>query len=61
MFAVEEAAVTVLAFEAAFPMKFLARADYTEVPDREAQLAFLDRWPAGVGKGLERVEKAGLG
>ena len=35
-------------------MKFLARSDYTEIPDREAQLAFLARWPAGgwrTGKG----------
>ena len=44
-FAVQENIVSVLALEAAYPMKFLSRADYKNVPDREAQLAFLDRWP----------------
>ncbi len=47
VFVVEGAAVCVRALEAAYPMKFLGRADYDNVPDRDAQLAFLARWPAG--------------
>jgi hypothetical protein len=47
VFATDGLAVSVLALEPAYPMKFLSRADYTNVPDREAQLAFLVRWPAG--------------
>jgi tRNA-Thr(GGU) m(6)t(6)A37 methyltransferase TsaA len=47
VFATDGLVVSVLALEPAYPMKFLSRADYTNVPDREAQLAFLARWPAG--------------
>lgn len=46
VFATAGTEVSVLALEPAYPMKFLARADYANVPDREAQLAFLVRWPA---------------
>jgi hypothetical protein len=46
VFAVEGNAVSVRSLEPAYPMKFLSRADYHNVPDREAQLAFLARWPA---------------
>ncbi len=46
VFHVSGETVTVLALEAAYPLKFLLRADYHDVPDREAQLAFLARWPA---------------
>ena len=45
VFATEGATVSVLNLEPAYPMKFLTRADYLNVPDREAQLAFLQRWP----------------
>ncbi len=45
VFVVDGNSVRVLALEGAYPMKFLARADYKNVPDREAQLAFLARWP----------------
>jgi tRNA-Thr(GGU) m(6)t(6)A37 methyltransferase TsaA len=48
VFVVDGAAVSVQAIEAAYPMKFLTRADYKDVPDREAQLAFLARWPVAV-------------
>lgn len=41
VFTVDAASVCVRALEAAYPMKFLRRADYLNVPDREAQLAFL--------------------
>ncbi len=37
--------VCVTALEAAYPLSFLVRPDYLDVPDREAQLAFLKRWP----------------
>ena len=47
VFAVEGTTVTVIALEPAYPMKFLTRPGYDDVPDREAQLAFLARWPAG--------------
>lgn len=45
IFNVTGESVSVLALEAAYPMRFLSRADYRDVPDREAQLAFLARWP----------------
>jgi len=38
-------AVTVMGLGPAYPRRFLAREGYEKVPDREAQLAFLDRWP----------------
>lgn len=44
-FTVQDEAVCVLALEPAYPRSFLTRADYRDVPDREAQLAFLERWP----------------
>ena len=47
VFAVDGETVGVRSLEAAYPMKFLGRADYHNVPDREAQLAFLARWPVG--------------
>lgn len=37
--------VSVIALKPAYPVKFLQRADYLAVPDREAQLAFRARWP----------------
>lgn len=49
VFAVEGNIVTVSVLEAAYPMKFLSRAHYQDVPDREAQLAFLARWPLESG------------
>jgi tRNA-Thr(GGU) m(6)t(6)A37 methyltransferase TsaA len=45
VFALDGTNVSVLALEPAYPMRFLTRADYKDVPDREAQLAFLARWP----------------
>ncbi|MDP3069082.1 MAG: tRNA (N6-threonylcarbamoyladenosine(37)-N6)-methyltransferase TrmO [Opitutaceae bacterium] len=47
VFVVEGTSVCVRSLEAAYPMKFLGRADYLDVPDREAQLAFLARWRVG--------------
>lgn len=46
VFTVAAKIVGVVALEAAYPMRFLSRADYTRVPDREAQLAFLAKWPS---------------
>jgi tRNA (adenine37-N6)-methyltransferase len=46
VYTVEGESVDVQALEPAYPMKFLLRPGYEEVPDREAQLAFLARWPA---------------
>jgi len=37
--------VTVEHIEPSFPMRFLLDRTRTRVPDREAQLAFLERWP----------------
>jgi tRNA-Thr(GGU) m(6)t(6)A37 methyltransferase TsaA len=51
VFALQGETVRVLALEAAYPMKFLLRADYKDVPDRAAQLAFVTRWPAGLAQG----------
>lgn len=47
VFTVEDKRVNIVALEAAYPLRFLARPDYKDVPDREAQLAFLARWPVG--------------
>lgn len=38
--------VSIVALEAAYPMSFLRREDYRNVPDRAAQLAFLAKWPS---------------
>lgn len=45
VFTVTDASVCVRALEPAYPLTFLQRADYHDVPDREAQLAFRVRWP----------------
>lgn len=45
VFKVEGETVCVRALEPAYPMRFLTRPGYEDVPDREAQLAFLARWP----------------
>ena len=37
--------VTVTALETGYPLRFLTREGYEQVPDREAQMAFLSRWP----------------
>ena len=39
--------VTVEELQVGFPRRFLEDRSRTEVPDREAQLAFLARWPMG--------------
>ncbi len=39
------AVVTVTGLGPAYPRRFLEREGHEQVPDREAQLAFLDRWP----------------
>jgi tRNA-Thr(GGU) m(6)t(6)A37 methyltransferase TsaA len=45
LFVVEEKVVKVLALEAAYPRRFLNDPKLEDIPDCEAQLAFLDRWP----------------
>jgi tRNA-Thr(GGU) m(6)t(6)A37 methyltransferase TsaA len=50
VFVVEGETVTVRSLKAAYPMRFLLRADYKDVPDREAQLAFIARWPQPQGQ-----------
>ena len=44
-FVVEGDGVTVTALETGYPLRFLTREGYEAVPDREAQMAFLARWP----------------
>lgn len=46
VFRVEKTSVTVLSLEPAYPLRFLTREGHEQVPDREAQLAFMERWPA---------------
>jgi tRNA (adenine37-N6)-methyltransferase len=46
VYRVAEGVVTVEALQVGFPRRFLEDRSRTEVPDREAQLAFLARWPA---------------
>ncbi len=43
------ARVTVKALETGYPLRFLTREGYEAVPDREAQMAFLERWPEVAG------------
>ncbi|MBS0630825.1 MAG: tRNA (N6-threonylcarbamoyladenosine(37)-N6)-methyltransferase TrmO [Verrucomicrobia bacterium] len=45
-FAVADTTVTITALDAAYPMRFLTREGYDEIPDRDAQVAFLARWPS---------------
>ncbi|MCU0793305.1 MAG: TrmO family methyltransferase, partial [Opitutaceae bacterium] len=45
MFTVDGGLVRVTGLGPAYPRRFLEREGYEKVPDREAQLAFLDRWP----------------
>jgi hypothetical protein len=49
VFTVTDERVEILALEAAYPIQFLQRPDYLDVPDREAQLAFLAKWPKAPG------------
>lgn len=44
-FGVEGELVKVTALETGYPLRFLTREGYEAVPDREAQMAFLARWP----------------
>ncbi len=45
VFTVTNETVCVVALESAYPMRFLMRPGYEDVPDRDAQLAFRLRWP----------------
>lgn len=45
VFRVEEMVVTVTAIEPSYPVRFLTEQWRTDLPDRDAQLAFLKRWP----------------
>lgn len=44
-FLLETTNVTVTALETGYPLRFLTRDGYQAVPDREAQVAFIARWP----------------
>jgi len=46
VFSVEGTVVRVSAFTPAYPMTFLQREGYHNIPDRDAQVAFLAQWPA---------------
>lgn len=48
-FAVKGDVVTLLEFAPSYKPGFLARKDWFNVPDREAQLAFLTKWPQIAG------------
>jgi hypothetical protein len=45
MFTVSANVVTVTGLGPAYPLRFLLRENYEAVPDHEAQVAFLGRWP----------------
>jgi tRNA-Thr(GGU) m(6)t(6)A37 methyltransferase TsaA len=45
VFAVAKKVVTILAFETGYPPRILNDLTLDDLPDREAQLAFLARWP----------------
>lgn len=48
-FAVEQEAVHVQALDAGYPKRFLEREGYEMIADRDAQMAFLERWPEAGG------------
>ena len=48
IFFVERNRVTVVSLEPGYPLRFLHDPARAGLPDQEAQLAFYDRWPAGV-------------
>jgi tRNA-Thr(GGU) m(6)t(6)A37 methyltransferase TsaA len=50
-FSVAESTVIVHALDAGFPLRFLADLTLLDVPEREAQCAFLSRWPRPDGAG----------
>lgn len=54
IFTVSATTVRVLALEAAYPLRFMLRPNHEEVPDREAQMAFLALWPERPPKGVTR-------
>ena len=56
-FGVEGPAVTVNAVETGYPLRFLTREGYEEVPDRDAQMAFLERWPEAPQRGADEDER----
>ncbi len=45
VFRIEETSVIVTSIESSFPVRFLQELWRKEIPDREAQIAFLERWP----------------
>lgn len=45
VFSVTKKVVTILALETGYPPRFLNDRTLDDLPDREAQLAFLERWP----------------
>lgn len=45
VFSVAETVVSVLSLKPAYPMTVLMREGYQDIPDRDAQVAFLARWP----------------
>jgi len=49
VFSVADKQVMVGAFEPGFPLRFLTDPARTDLPDRLAQLAFLERWPESGG------------
>ena len=44
-FTVEGTVVSVLSLKPAYPLTFLTREGYQDIPDRDAQVAFLAEWP----------------
>ncbi len=46
VFTVIEKTVTVLSLKPAYPITFLMRQGYEDIPDRDAQVAFLAVWPS---------------
>jgi hypothetical protein len=45
VFRVRDAVVEIVALKPSFPVRFLRESWRKDVPDREAQSAFLERWP----------------
>lgn len=56
IYRVDATTVRIRHFEPCYPRRFLLRDDYTQIPDRDAQVAFLERWPLPVSAAEELPE-----
>lgn len=51
IYSVKETSVEIESFSPGYPLRFLRNSDYSEMPDREAQIAFYMHWCGGSDRG----------